>query len=79
MNELETERRVIAAEAMCAALLTAVQTLINLQPNQALARAAVADSMDRLIAHTLASPETEQFLRVLQGMQQLLPGAPSDH
>lgn len=77
MEQAELERRVIAAEAMCEALLIAVQTLINLQPNQPLARAAVAAGLEELIEDTLATPETERFLRVLQGMQTLLLQTPS--
>lgn len=69
------EQRLATMEAYNAALLTAVQTLIGLQPDQRLARAAIADSMDRLIASTLAHPTSEAFLAVLQGLQRQLPPA----
>lgn len=73
MDNEELEQRFAMGEAYNAVLLTAVQTLLALQPNQLLARKAMADAMERLIASNLARPESEAFLEVVQGLRQQLP------
>lgn len=77
MDDTELEQQLAISQAYCVALLQVVQTLINLQPNQELVRAAVKDTMDRLIASTLANSTSDAFVAVVQDLQRQLPPPPA--
>ena len=77
MDSEDFARRLANCEAYNAALLTVVQTLINLQPDQALARACVEDSMERLMASGIARSTSDPGLEALLWLRTQLPPMPS--
>jgi len=69
----EMEKRLAVLEAYNAALVTAVQTLATLIPNQASTRNAMADALERLIATALArSGQSDLHIETLQALRATL-------